>query len=413
MSSVRGMVVVGGGECGARAALTLRKAGWSGPIALVGAEDRVPYERPPLSKSVITEGAEPAAICDTRALRDAGIEFLSGVAATDIDRDNHEVVLADGRRIGYARLLLATGANARRLPLGGDSVDALAYLRTHADAFALRKRLRPGTRIGVIGGGFIGMELAAGATQLGCSATVVEAAPRPMSRAVPPEVAAVLAARHQQAGVDLRCANGVVQLHTRSDALLLELSTGDTVACDVVVAGIGAAPETALADKSGLAVDNGVRVDERLTTSDPDIFAAGDCCSFPHELYDRRRLRLEAWRNAQDQGAAAARNMMGADEPFAAVPWFWSNQYDLTLYTAGLADAATTEVVRRRPDGVEIRFGLGPGGRLLAASAVGLGNAAAKDVRIAELLIARRATPEPVALTDPAVSLKTLVPRPD
>jgi 3-phenylpropionate/trans-cinnamate dioxygenase ferredoxin reductase subunit len=181
------------------------------------------------------------------------------------------------------------------------------------------------------------------------------------------------------------------------------------LAFDTVVAGVGAVPETGLAEKAGLAIDNGVRVDDRLTTSDPDIFAAGDCCSFPHPLYGGHRIRLEAWRNAQDQGRAVARNMLGDERPFAAVPWFWSDQFDLTLQIAGLPDAAAQEVVRDRPDGVTIRFGLGDDGRLLSAAAIGTGNAVAKDIRLAEMLIARRAVPDSATLADPAVPLKSLL----
>lgn len=397
------IVVVGGGECGARAVFELRSAGWSGPITLVGAEGTMPYERPPLSKSVLA-GAEPLPTCDAATLRDADVEFVSGVAATDIDRESHELVLADGRRIAYERMLLATGASPRRLPASGD----VYYLRSLADALELRERLRQGARIGVIGGGFIGLELAAGAVARGCAVTVVEIAPRLLARAVPAEVAATVAARHAQAGVDVRCGTGVVGIEDRDGAVAVEL-TGGTVECDAVMVGIGAVPETALAEKAGLAVDNGVRVDSRLRTSDPDIFAAGDCCSFPHPLYGDRRIRLEAWRNAHDQAAAAARNLLGADEPYTAVPWFWSDQYDLTLQIAGLPDAATTEAVRKRPDGVEIRFGLGPDGRLLSAAAIGPGNAVAKDVRLAEMLIAAQAAPGSAALTDPAVPLKALL----
>ncbi|WP_219419788.1 NAD(P)/FAD-dependent oxidoreductase [Pseudonocardia nigra] len=398
------MVVVGGGECGARAALAMRAAGWTGPVTLVGEEAMAPYERPPLSKAaLIGDAPSPATICDETALRDAGISFLAGVPVTHVDRDAHEIGLADGRRLGYERLLLATGAAPRRLPLPG--ADGVRYLRTHADALALRERLRPGARVGVVGGGFIGLELAASAVARGCTVTVVEVAPRLMGRVVPVEVAAVLADRHTRAGVDVRCGVGLAGLEPTG----LDLDTGETVPCDVVVAGIGAVPETALAEKAGLAVDDGLRVDARLATSDPDVFAAGDCCSFPHPLYDDRRIRLESWRNAQDQGTAAARSMLGADEPFAAVPWMWSDQYELTLQIAGLPDAAVTEVVRRRPDGVEIRFGLGEDGRLLAASAVGEGNAVARDVRVAELLVGRRATPAPAALADPAVPLKSLL----
>ncbi|TGB14755.1 ferredoxin reductase [Streptomyces sp. MZ04] len=406
-----GLVVVGGGECGARAAFALREAGWKGPVTLVGAEDMLPYERPPLSKSALTAAHLPAPVTirDSDALKDADITFVGGAPAVDIDRDVHKVELADGQRIRYERLLLATGARARRLPLGGAAVADVHYLRSHVDALALRKRLRPGARIGVIGAGFLGLEVAASAASRGCAVTVVEAAPQPMSRAVPAPLAATVAARHAHAGVDIRCGVAVVALRARGDDVEIRLTTGDPLVCDTVMAGVGAVPDTALAEKAGLAVENGVRVDARLTTSDPDIFAAGDCCSFPHPLYDNRRVRLESWRNAQDQGVAVARAMLGADEPFTAVPWFWSDQYDLTLQIAGLPDAAVTETVRRRPDGVEVRYGIGADGRLLAASAVGPGNAVSKDIRLAETLISRRATPAPEALADPVVSLKALL----
>lgn len=400
MTSVPGIVVVGDGECGTRAVFELRSAGWSGPITLVGAEAGFPYERPPLSKSVLA-GGPPVPACDAARLRDADVGLVPGVAATDIDRDGHELVLADGRRIAYERMLLATGATPRRLP----GCAGAHHLRSLDDALAVRDRLRPGARIGVIGGGFIGLELAAAAVERGCAVTVVELAARLLSRAVPADVAQVVAARHRRAGVDVRCGTGVARLTSGE----VELTGGDHVECDTVVVGIGALPETSLAEKAGLVVDDGVRVDDRLRTSDPDILAAGDCCSFPHPLYDGRRIRLEAWRNAHDQAAVAARNLLGADEPYAAVPWFWSDQYDLTLQIAGLPDAATSEAVRLRPDGVEVRFGLGPDGRVLSAAAIGPGNAVAKDIRLAEMLIAARAAPGPAALADPTVGLKALL----
>jgi 3-phenylpropionate/trans-cinnamate dioxygenase ferredoxin reductase subunit len=414
MKPLRAMVIVGGGECGARAAQALREAGWNGPLTLVGAEPIAPYERPPLSKSSMTadEQQAPTTICDDDAMRAAGIEFVAGVAATGIDRGAHRLVLADGRLLDYERLLLATGATARRLPLGDRAGAGVHYLRSHPDAVALRDRLRPGTSVGVIGGGFIGLEIAASAVARGCAVTVVEAAPQLMGRVVPAETAALAAARHRQAGVELRCGVGVSSLDEADDGTVtVELADGSRSTFDTVVAGIGAVPDTTLAERAGLAVLNGVRVDDRLCTSDPDVFAAGDCCSFPHPIYDGRRIRLESWRNAQDQGNAVARTMLGADEPFSTVPWFWSDQYELSLQIAGLPDAATVEVLRRRPDGVEIRFGLGDDGRLLAASAIGVGNAVAKDIRLAELIIARRATPDPGALADPAVNLKSLLRR--
>jgi 3-phenylpropionate/trans-cinnamate dioxygenase ferredoxin reductase subunit len=393
MSRAPGIVVVGGGECGTRAAFELREAGWQGPVTLVGAEPGLPYERPPLSKSVLA-GGPPVPACDEARLRDAGVRHVAGVAATDIDRERHELVLGDGRRVGYDRLLLATGAVPRRLA----GLPGALQLRSLADALALRDRLRPGTRVGVVGAGLIGLEVAAGAVARGCAVTVVEAAPRPLARAVPAAVAEVVAARHAQAGVDLRC--GVDGADGAETAL-----TG----CDVVVVGVGAVPETALAEKAGLAVSNGVLVDDRLRTSDPDVYAAGDCCAFPHPLYGGRRVRLESWRNAHDQAVVAARNLLGADEPYTAVPWFWSDQYDLTLQVAGLVDAAATEVVRTRADGVELRFGLEAGGRLVSAAGVGPGNAVAKDVRLAERLIAARAAPDPADLADAGVPLKALL----
>jgi 3-phenylpropionate/trans-cinnamate dioxygenase ferredoxin reductase subunit len=401
------MVVIGAGECGARAVLALRECGWSGSVTLIGAESAEPYERPPLSKAIMT-ATDPLpsnTICDAEALRAADVAFIRGVAATEIDRVRHELLLADGSRVQYDRLLLATGATARHLP--GPS--EIHHLRTYADALALRERLLPGARICVIGGGFIGLELASSAVARGCVVTVIEVAAMLMARVVPAEIATLLADRHAAAGVEIRRGTQVVGIEHAGEIWHLTLSTGERILCDTMVAGIGAVPESTLAEKAGLDIENGIRVDTRLATSDPDIFAAGDCCSFPHPLYDGRRIRLESWRNAQDQGTAAAASMLGDITPFSAVPWFWSDQHDLTLQIAGLPDAAVRELTRHRPDGVAIRFGLGKDGRLLAASAVGPGNSVAKDVRLAELLIANRAAPPAAALADPAVSLKSLL----
>ncbi len=277
-------------------------------MTLVGAEDVAPYERPPLSKDVLTGDAEPAPRF-VGGLRDAGVELLLGVPAVEIDRDAHEVVLADARRLAYGRrLLLATGATPRRLGVPG--AGAVRYLRSFADD-ALRGALRPGTRVGVVGGGFIGLELAAAASARGAAVTVVEVAPAVLGRVVPAAVAATLARRHEQAGVDLRCGTGLCGIVAERDgSATLALADGSAVACDVVVAGIGAVPDTDLAEQAGLATDDGIRADTHLVTSDPDIAAAGDCCSFPHPLYDGRRVRLEAWRAAQAHGAAVAGTLL-------------------------------------------------------------------------------------------------------
>jgi 3-phenylpropionate/trans-cinnamate dioxygenase ferredoxin reductase subunit len=220
-----------------------------------------------------------------------------------------------------------------------------------------------------------------------------------------------MAARHLAAGVELRCGVGIeriepVEGNDHRGGARIVLTDGSAVEVDVVVAGVGALPNTELAAAAGLEVDNGIAVDRFLRTSDPVIFAAGDCCSFPHPLY--RRIRLEAWRNAFDQAEVVARNLLGAEEPYERIPWFWSDQYELGLHIAGLPSAATEEVLRVRPDGAVLRFGLDADGRLVAASAVAAGTGIAKDIRLAELLIARGARPDPAALADPSVNLRAL-----
>ena len=395
------MVIAGAGECGTRAAFTLREQGWDGRIVLVGAEPSPPYERPPLSKT-----GEFRPLCDDRMLRAAGITLISGTEATGLDTAAHAVRLADGRRVAYRSLLLATGARARRLPVDGPRV---YLLRTQADSVALRRRLLPGVRVGVIGGGFIGLELASSAAALGCAVTVIELGPRLMGRAVPARIAAVMAKRHVAAGIDVRCGTAVTGLAQAPSGAAITIAEGGTVEADVIVAGVGAVPETSLAAAAGIETGDGVIVDSGFATSAPDVYAAGDCCRYPHPLYGGQSLRLESWRAAQEHGAAAARSMLGAAEPYVGVPWFWSDQHDLTLQVAGLTSAAVGEVVRTRRDGTEIWFGLAAEGRLVAAAAAGPGNSVAKDMKLAEMLIARRAIPDPKLLADPAVALKSML----
>ncbi len=405
-----GMVIVGAGEAGARAASTLREDGYEGPVTLIGDEPHAPYERPPLSKAVMTTNdiGEPSSILDADRLGAARIEHLAGRRVSRLDLANRLAVLDDGSVQAYEKLLIATGAGPRRLSLPGAGEGGVLYLRTFADALALRGRLRPGSRLAVIGGGFIGLEIAASAVERGCAVTLVEMAPRILMRGVPAEVAQIVRARHEAAGVRVMTGLAIERIERRGEGSAVVLGDGAAVECDLVVAGIGAVPETALAEASGLAVENGVRADGALRTSDPHVFAAGDCCSFPHPLYGGRRLRLEAWRNAQDQGATAARNMLGAGERYEAVPWFWSDQYDQGLQVAGLADAGT-RVVRREGGGASLFFHLDDAGRLVAVSAIGPGNAVARDVKLAEMMIARRLAPDPAALADPNAKLKALL----
>ncbi|MBB6670697.1 FAD-dependent oxidoreductase [Cohnella nanjingensis] len=406
------MLIIGAGETGARAAGELRDRGWTGNITLVGEEALAPYERPPLSKRALLEAGdpEPAFIQGRERLEALNIRFMKERRAIAIERDEHAVRLEDGTLLRYERLLLATGARPRRLPserLASDGAGVL-YLRSFADALTLRGRLRPGRRIAIVGGGFIGLEVAASARELGCEVAVIEAGPRILMRGVPEALAAVVDARHRAAGVSFKLGAGIGGMTREGGGFRVRLTDGEVLTCDAVVAGIGAMPATELAADAGLALDNGICTDERLATSDPDIFAAGDCCSFPHPLYDGKRLRLEAWRNAQDQGAHVAGSMLGAGEAYGSVPWFWSDQYDLTLQVAGLPDAGTTTVRRSLGEKGSLFFHLAGDGRLVAASGIGH-PAVAKEIRLAEMLIERRAVPDPLALSNPELSLRSLL----
>jgi len=318
------------------------------------------------------------------------------------------VRLSDGSWLAYDKLLLATGSVPRKLPmpgLGGRCV----YLRTFNDALAIRAHLSAGNRVAIIGGGFIGLELAASARKLGATVTVLEAQPRILMRGVPGEIAQIIHRAHEAEGVKVLTGQGITAIADDGAEVRITLADGQEIVADLAVIGIGAVPVTALAAEAGLAVDNGIAVDATLRTEDPDIFAAGDCCSFPLAIYGGRRVRLEAWRNAQQQGALAANNMLGANEAHAAVPWFWSDQYGLTLQIAGLSDEGRSTVRRDLDDGAFILFHLAGDGRLVAASGIGPGNAVARDIRLAEMLIAKRAAPAPEALGSQAVKLKSLL----
>jgi 3-phenylpropionate/trans-cinnamate dioxygenase ferredoxin reductase subunit len=401
-------VIVGAGECGARAAMALREEGFDGDVTLIGAEPHLPYERPPLSKQgMLAEAFAATTIATAERLADAGIAFAAGRQIAEVDRLGKRLLDADGTALPYDKLLLATGASPRRLP---DTDGAcIVYLRTLDDARRLRDELLPGRRLAIIGGGFIGLELAASARARGCAVTVIEALPRLLSRAVPESIAAQIQARHALEGVTFVFGDGIAAIENQADAAAIELRSGRRIEADLVLVGIGAAPNTALAAGAGLAIDNGIAVDRHLATDDSDILAAGDCCSFPLNIYGGRRVRLESWRNAQEQGTLAARNMLGANDPVSSVPWFWSDQYELTLQIAGLSDEGTTTVRRNLGADATVLFHLASDGRLVAASGIGIGGAVAKDIRLAEMLIARRAMPAAPDLRDPSVKLKSLL----
>ncbi|MGX9576334.1 NAD(P)/FAD-dependent oxidoreductase [Mesorhizobium sp. f-mel] len=405
----KGMVIIGAGECGGRAALALRDLGYDGPVTLVGDEPHLPYERPPLSKDAMAGDApEIKAIASDEILAERSIRHIHSVQAVAIDRAAHLVRLSDGSVLPYDKLLLATGSTPRKLPMPGLGARCV-YLRTFNDALAIRAHLSAGNRIAIVGGGFIGLELAAAARRLGATVTVIEAQPRILMRGVPAEIAKIIHEAHEAEGVKILCGDGIAAIADDGAGVRIALAGGKDIVADLAVIGIGAVPVTGLAAEAGLTIDNGIAVDAELRTSDPDIFAAGDCCSFPLAVYGGRRVRLEAWRNAQEHGALAARNMLGAGESHAAVPWFWSDQYSLTLQISGLSDEGSKVVRRDLDDGAFILFHLAEDGRLVAASGIGPGNSVGRDIRLAEMLIAKRAKPAPEALGSQTIKLKSLL----
>ena len=400
-----GMVIVGAGEAGVRAAFALREHGYHGSVTLIGDELHLPYERPPLSK---TEDEPVRPIVAEARFAETGITLLRGRAVTAIEAAVNTLALDDGDSLPYERLLLATGASPRRLQ-GLNYGKRVHVLRTVEQAAAIRQAMQKGHHLAILGGGFIGLELAAMGRKLGAAVTLIEVQPRVLMRGVPERLSLALQARHLHEGVNIICGVGIEAISENDTSVSIALADGRQFDADALVVGIGAEPNNALAAEAGLLLENGIAVDDHLRTSNPDIFAAGDCCSYPVAVYGDRRVRLESWRNAQEQGTVAAANMLGKAEPFDAVPWFWSDQYDLTLQVAGLSDGATSLVARPISTEAEILFHLDPDGRLLAASGLGPGGAVSRDIRLAEMLIARRAHPAPSALADPSIKLKSLL----
>jgi 3-phenylpropionate/trans-cinnamate dioxygenase ferredoxin reductase subunit len=399
---------VGAGEAGLRAALTLRDRGYAGSIIVVGDEPHPPYERPPLSKAMLhPDAVSPPAISGAADVEAKCVRLLSGVEAVAIDRTERRISLSDGRSAPYSRLLIATGARAR--PLAVDGGHLAKTLRRLDDASTLRASLASCKSLLVIGGGFIGLELAAAARIRGLNVSVAEAAPRILGRATPESVAAIVAAWHADAGVKIRTGKTLTRISTHPAGFQAEFADGDGMVADLVVAGVGALPETRLAEAAGLEIGNGIAVDARLQTSDPFVYAAGDCVSFPHPLFDGRRLRLEAWRNAQDQGSFVAGSLLDGADIYDAVPWFWSDQYESTLQVAGLASAGVRHVERRLGNGALVTFHLDEHGRLVGAAGAGLLGLVARDIKIAERMIVQQAAPDPEALADPRVSLKMIL----
>ncbi len=403
------IVILGGGQAGCETAVELRKQGFDGRVVIVGEEPQYPYKRPPLSKAYLAGTADAAALAVMRPenLEKVSIEVLRGVRAERIDRDARTVVLSDGQSLAYDKLILATGGRARPLPTPGADRANVFPLRTIADVDRIRPYCREGQRVCIVGGGFIGLEVAAVCRKLGLHVTVLEGLPRVLARVTVPEVSAFFERIHREAGVDLRTGVQIDRFDGEQEASEVVLADGERIATDFVVVGIGLLPNTELAEAAGLAVDNGIVVDAWARTNDPDILAAGDCSNFPSAFLGRR-VRLESVQNAMEQARAAARTAVGKPEVYDPVPWFWSDQYDLKLQMVGLSAGFDRMVVRGDLDGRSFAAFYLKEGRLIAADTVGR----PQDFMFARKLVAAAAVIDADALADEAVALKTLMPVP-
>ncbi len=402
-------IIVGAGQAGGETASELRKQGFAGRIVLVGDETHVPYRRPPLSKAYLSGTAteESLYILPPAGMEKARIEFIGGMRAVRIDRAARQLHLSDGRKLAYDKLVLATGGRARTLSLPGADRPNVFPLRSIADVRrCIRALPGPGKSAVIIGGGFIGLEVAASLRKLDLQVTVLEGLPRVLARVTIPEISAFFERVHREAGVDLR--TGVQIAAFEGEALVTGhalLGDGSRIAADFILAGIGQLPNTELAETAGLVVDNGIVVDEHTRTSDPDIYAAGDCANHPNEFYGCR-LRLESVQNAMEQGRVVASGLLGKPQPYNVVPWFWSDQYDLKLQMVGLSAGFDRMVLRGDLNARAFAAFYLKEGRLIAADTMGR----PQDFMFAKKLVAMRAVVDPQQLADETVSLKTLLP---
>ena len=367
MTPERTIAIVGGGLAGAKAAETLRDEGFDGRVLLVGAETERPYERPPLSKEYLRGEAERATIYvhDEAFYAEHEIELRLGRTASQLDVAARELTLDDGERIPYDSLLLATGAEPRRLEIPGADLDGVRYLRSVTNSDALRDRFERARSVVVVGGGWIGCEVAAAARQRGLDVTLVEPLQVPLQRVLGDELGGFYRDVHVEHGVQVLTGVGVEAFEGGDAVERVVLADGRRIDSDLVVVGVGVRPRTQLAEDAGLAVDDGVLVDERLQTSAPGVFAAGDVARARHPFYDAT-VRVEHWATALNQGPAAARSMLGGAEPYDRLPYFYSDQYDVGMEYTGWAQDWDRVVFRGDPASREfIAFWL-RGDRVLA-----------------------------------------------
>ena len=403
------VVIVGAGHAGAQAAIALRQQGFEGSILMIGRDSEPPYERPPLSKEYLARDKpferiliRPAAFWDER-----GVTLRLGAAVTSVDPQGQTVKLSDGSVVNYGKLIWAAGGDPRRISCSGSDLSGVHTVRDKADADRIMAELDNGAkRAVVIGGGYIGLEAAAVLTKLGCKVTLLEALPRVLARVAGEALSDFYQDYHRNHGVDIRLNAKVDKLEGENGWVRrVVLDGGEAIDCDLVVVGIGIVPAAGPLVSAGAAGANGVDVDEYCRTSLPEIYAVGDCAAHASAWADGAVIRLESVQNANDMATTVAKHIMGIEEPYRAFPWFWSNQFDLRLQTAGLSIGHDATVVRGDPGDAKFSVIYLKEGRVIALDCVNM----TKDYVQGRKLVEVRATPDPEALADPERPLKELL----
>ncbi len=401
----KNVVIAGAGHAAGQVVASLRQHNFEGKIVLVGDEPYLPYQRPPLSKKYLA-GEMPAErlyVKPASFYEEAGVELRLESRITEFDRGGQRLLLEDGGSIGYDNLVLTLGSRVRRLRVDGEQLNGVFYLRNIADVDAIREHLEPGRRLVVVGAGYIGLEVAAVAQQAGLDVTVVEMADRVLSRVVSPEISDFYQIEHTNQGVKLRLSTSVTEIRGKKRVKSVITSDEDKIPADLVVIGVGIVPNSELASAAGLEVDDGIVVDDHCRTSDPLIYAAGDCTMHPNAIFEQS-LRLESVHNAVEQAKTAAANICGEDTAYSQVPWFWSDQYDLKLQIAGLSRGYEDVVIRGNPAERSFSCVYLREGRMIAVDAIN----APRDFVQSKQLIADRVPLRTDQLADASLPLKDL-----
>jgi len=410
--SPHNVVVIGAGQAGGDVVTQLRQNGFSGDLILLGDEPHLPYLRPPLSKAFLAGevSAESLQTKGAAAYEKAAVTVRTGTLVTAIDRHEKRITLENGEVIAYGHLVLATGGRPRVMKVPGAGLKNIFYLRTIADVVALRAAFLPGRRVVIVGGGYIGLEVASIAVKQGLDVTVLEGAPRVLVRVTSPEMSSFYQRIHQREGVKIRtgvAVSGFAADPSGENVAAVECGEAETVPADLVIVGIGLIPNTELAEAAGLLVHNGIIVNQYAQTSDPHIYAIGDCAAHAHHDFLKRKVRLESVPNATEQARIAAASICGTTIPPASAPWFWSDQYKLKLQMVGLSDGYDEVVLRGDPDSESFIALYLKDGKVIAADAVN---------RIGDFMTAKRLVAEGkaiprAALADESEALKAIAAR--